>query len=272
MLNALQRLQSAILFQAAGDDDVVAKMTDAAREFIALGAIAVVAAAANPAHAQTGPLTPSNCATAGAGIGGVLGSTLPKSSAGRAVGAIAGALAGAAAGYAACSPEQRPRDSSYSSAERYGLPGGADQYAGLDRRTPKADLSISERARLDQLSKDALDAKVAWKKSLWEVDQARDRGFAAAVTAAMEGEAQARHRFESQRSAFSTTVARMHAGGDGFEPKAVGRYLEISASLLELSTETRTSYRALQQRDEALMARSPTYMAEVNNTARLRQP
>lgn len=268
-MSALSRLQSAILFQAAEDEAIVSKLSESARQFIAAGALAVVAiTASGQAQAQTGPLTPSNCMAAGSAIGGIIGGATPSSSAGKAIGGIVGALAGAAAGNWLCSPSQRSLDSSYAEATRYGMGQGAS--VPVDRQAVKAPLSITERERLDALTKEAIDAKYEWKKALWMIDQARQRGFQPAVLTSMETEAAARRDFEVKRGAFATTVARLHNGGEGIEPKAVGRYLEIAAALLELSTESRTSFEMLAARDQALQERSPTYMAEANKLAQMR--
>jgi hypothetical protein len=263
-VKALLRLQGAIIVQAAQHEDVADRFCQRAKQFVAFGAIGLAAIASGNAQAQQGPLSPSNCAAVGATVGGTVGYATPKNDAARIVGAALGGIAGAAAGNWLCSPKQAMRDSSYDRAAGYGV---ADGSTAVDRSNPRAALSISERERLDDLSVAAINAKSNWKRALWNVDQARTSGNQVSVTAALESEAEARNAFETKRATFSTTVARLHQGAGGGEPRAVGRYLEISAALLELNTESRVSYQMLQSRDELQQQRSPAYATEVERAA-----
>lgn len=265
-MKALSRLQSTVMFQAAGIEDVAKKMSERARTLVVFGALVASAMAAMPNAAQAQVMTPGNCATAGATVGGLVGSQAGKSNLQNAVGAALGALGGAAAGHWLCSPSERSKDSSYDNAASYGMSGGAK----VDPSVPKQPLSITERERLDEMSKAAIDAKWKWKKSLWEVDQARKSGFGARVNSALEAESQARQSFDRARGSFASTVARLNTGGEGAAPRAVGRYIEISASLLELSTETRVSYQMLEERDMRMQERSPAYKEAADQAARLR--
>lgn len=267
-MKALSRLQSTVMFQAAGIEQVASKMTDRAKTLVVFGALvaASLAATSGDAHAQSQVLTPGNCATVGGTVGGLAGSQAGRTNLQNAVGAALGALGGAAAGHWLCSAKERSQDSSYSNAASYGMSGGAK----VDPSTPKAALSITERERLDEMSKAAIDAKWKWKKSLWEVDQARNSGFQARIQSAMEAESQARQNFDRTRGSFSSTVAKLNNGADGAAPRAVGRYIEISASLLELTTEARVSYQMLEERDMKMQERSPAYKEAADAAARMR--
>lgn len=265
-MKALARLQSAVLFQAAETESVAAAMSQRARQFIAFGVLLAASVAATSAHADV--LTPSNCAIAGSTVGGLVGSTAGKSNVQHSVGAVLGALSGAAAGAWLCAPSERSKDSSYNNAANYGVNASSVQ---VGRSMPKAPLSITETDALNQMSKDAIDAKYEWKHSLWNIDHAKAQGFSAGVEAGLQAEAVARQAFESKRVAFSTTVAKLNNGVEGTTPKAVGRYIEISASLLELSTESKVSYASLEAKDAAMQQRSPAYHEEADRVARQRQ-
>jgi hypothetical protein len=267
-MKALTRLKSTVMFQAAGVEEAASKMTDRARTLVAFGVLvaAALAAAPNAAHAQSSILTPGNCATVGGTIGGLVGSQAGKTNVSNAIGAALGALGGAAAGNWLCSPSERSQDSSYSHAANYGVDGGTK----VSPSTPKQALSITERERLDDMAKSAIDAKWAWKKSLWEVDQAKSSGFGARLNSAMEAESQARQTFDQERGKFSTTVAKLNNGVDGAAPRAVGRYIEISASLLELTTEAKVSYQMLEARDMKMQERSPAYKEAADQASRMR--
>lgn len=266
-MKALLRLQGAIIVQAAQHEDVAERFSQRAKQFVACGAIGLAAIASGNVQAQQGPLTPSNCAAVGATVGGTVGYATPKNDAARIVGAALGGIAGATAGNWLCSPKQAMRDSSYDRAAGYGI---ADGSTGVDRSNPRAALSISERERLDDMSVAAINAKSNWKRALWNVDQARAGGNQTSLSAALESEAEARNAFETKRASFSTIVAKLHQGSGG-EPRAVGRYLEISAALLELNTESRVSYQMLQSRDELQQQRSPAYATEVERAAAARR-
>lgn len=267
-MKALSRLQSTVMFQAAGIEEVANKMTERAKTLVVFGVLvaASLAATTGNAKAQSQVLTPGNCATVGGTIGVLVGSVAGKTNLQSAVGAALGALGGAAAGNWLCSPKERSQDSSYNHAANYGMSG----VVKVDPSTPKVALSITERERLDDMAKTAIDAKWKWKKSLWEVDQARNAGFQARVQSALENESQARQDFGRARGSFATTVAKLNNGGDGAAPRAVGRYIEISASLLELTTEARVSYQMLEERDMKMQERSPAYKEAADAAARLR--
>ena len=94
--------------------------------------------------------------------------------------------------------------------------------------------------------------------------------IALGVNSARERETASRAEFERARGAFASTVARLNAGADGNPPRAVGGYLEISASLLELNAQSRVSYQMLEERDSMLKQRSPAYNEEAERVGRLR--
>ena len=267
-MKALTRLQTTVLFQAAENGDVAAKMTQRAKQLVTFGVLVAATLAAQGAHAQNQVLTPSNCATVGATVGGVVGTASGKNNLQQAVWGALGALGGAATGNWLCSPKARTLDSSYDNAARYGMSDGRG--VEVDHQAPKMSLSINERDRLDEMSGAAINAKYAWKKSLFDIDQASQRGNAAALNTAREQESISRAEFERTRGAFASTVARLNAGADGNPPRAVGRYLEISASLLELDTGSRVSYQMLEQRDTMLKERSPAYQQEADRVGRMR--
>lgn len=268
-MKALSKLQSSIIVQSAQVDEVAAAMNARAKEFIAVGALVALAMAAGQAKAQQGPITPSNCAAVGATIGGVAGGALGDSSAGRIIKGAIGALGGAAAGHWLCDRQGRAQDASYQKAEAYGVASSDVGMVGPSA-TSKTPLSFTERERLDAMSKEAIDAKYAWKMALWNVAQADTRAGTAAREAAREAEAEARQKFVAKRDAFAATVARLNQGTDSMAPRAVGRYLEVSAALLELDANARTSYQLIAARDDQLKARSKAYSDEADRAAALR--
>lgn len=268
-MKALSRLQGSIIVQAAADDSVVSKFNARARMFIAAGALLAVAVASGNAHAQSGDvLTPSNCAMVGALVGGTAGQATSDKSVNKIIVGALGALGGGALGNYLCSPKApRSLDSSYQRAEGYG--GFVGNAGVVERTAPKMALSISESERLDDMSAQALGAKVEWKRALWQVRGAEEAGNRMARNTAVESESVNRRDFELKRAVFATAVARLNAGSDQMEPRAVGRYLEISASILELDTESKTSYDMLVSKDDFLQARSPAYGQEAQRSARL---
>lgn len=271
-MNALSRLQAAVIFQAAEDESIASKLTSRAKTMIVFGVLVAAGLASQDAHAQQGPLTPSNCAGVGMTVGGAAGAATGKTNTQHIIGAALGALGGAAAGNWLCSPKStRSQDSSYANAANYGYGnGGGNPSYAVERQSPRAPLSFSEREHLDGLSKGAIDAKYEWKKSLYMIDQARAQNNQMAFNSARETESQARQSFEQRRAAFATTVAKLNNGAEGIEPRAVGRYIEISAALLELNTESRMSYQMLEARDNEMKSRSQAYVAEANRVGSLR--
>lgn len=267
-MKALTRLQSQVMFQAVENDAIAEKFSERAKQMVAFGVLVSAALAAPGAHAQGEILTPSACAAVGATVGAVAGTAVANNRFKQAIfGAVAG-LGGAAAGSWLCSPTVKSQDSSYSQAASYGI--GDGQSVEVAPKAPRVELSISERERLDELSGKAVNAKYEWKKSLFDVDQARQSGYAAGLNTAMEQESKLRGDFQRDRGSFAATVARLNAGADGVPPRAVGRYLEVSAALLELNTESRVSYQMLESRDSALKRRSAAYNQESDRAARMR--
>jgi hypothetical protein len=194
----------------------------------------------------------------GAVVGATGGAASGATSATRIIGGALGGLAGAALGNWICSPSAK--DSSFNRAAQYGSEG-----RGLVARgDSKVPLSISEDDRLDAMSKSAVSAKTAWKRSLYDIQTG------GAGVSAREKEANARRDFENKRANFATTVARLNAGTESTPPKQVGRYLEISSALLELDTESRTNYSTLADRDQSLMNRNQSYSQEVQAAASTR--
>lgn len=257
-MTALARFQAAIICQAAESDRVAPMLSKRAREFVAGGVLLACATiAANPAQAQNPVLTPSNCAMAGQRVGNVIGEASPSSSAGKAIGGVLGALAGAALGQAACAPQ---RDSSYGGDIR-----GQQVSYGVGPQESKSPLTPYEREQLDALATAAIDAKYAWKRALWDIDQAYGNGGRALMAEGLkERESEARAAFDLARREFTNTVVRMNNGAGNTEPRAVGRYLEIAGGLMELNTRTVVSYQSLNARDAQLMASSQAYAAATN--------
>jgi outer membrane lipoprotein SlyB len=266
-VKALSKLQGSIIVQAAADDSVVAKFNSRARMYVTFGALVLAAIAAQPAHAQNQVLTPSNCAAAGAAIGGAAGAMSSNNGNKQMMVGILGALGGGAAGAWLCSPKTISRDQSYEMATTFG---GANPNLGMvDKSTPKMALSISEQERLDALSAEALGAKVEWKRALWSIRNAEEANNRLARNTAVESESVARQNFEQKRAAFATVVARYNAGSENSPPRAVNRYIEISASMLELDTKSRTSYDMLAAKDQSLIERNPAYGQETLRSAKL---
>ena len=269
-MKALSKLQGRIVVQAAAHDSVVEKFSERARALIAASALAVLAVSSGGAHAQSNEvLKPSTCAMVGATVGAAGGAAAGSQNYARVILGALGGLGGAAVGDWLCSKDEKAKDSSYERAEGYGGT-RVDAKDGVGKSTPKVALSISERERLDEMSGGAIDAKAAWKRALWDIQVARNGGNQAALTTAMESESTARHSFETRRAVFATAVAKLHNGSEGMEPRAVGRYLEVSAALLELDTESKVSYATLAAKDDALMNRSAAYNQETQRAARLR--
>ena len=267
-MKALSRLQGSIIVQAAADDNVVGKFNERARMFIAAGALIAVAISSKNALAQSNEvLTPSNCAMVGAVVGGTAGQATSDKGFNKIIFGALGALGGGALGNYLCAPKAtRSPDSSYQRAEGYG--GIAEASGSIERSAPKMALSISERERLDAMSFQALGAKVEWKRALWQVSAAEQAGNRMARITALESESVNRRDFEEKRTVFATVVSQFNAGSDQMEPRAVGRYLEISASMLELDTQSKTSYEILLAKDKFLQERSPVYAQEAERSAR----
>jgi len=263
------------MVQAAADETVANKFNDRARMFLAAGTIAVMAMAAGNVHAQSNSvLTPSNCAAVGAVVGGAAGTLLSKNGVGQLIGGALGALAGGAGGNWACSPPARPpQDSSYGRPTSYGNTQYpmAEQRGSVGRSIPKMALSINEQERLDSMSRSALDAKVAWKKSLFDIENAQNSRSRFSLNTAMESESLARQDFEVKRDAFANTVTRMNTGSESYQPRAVGRYMEIAASMLELDTRSNVTYSTLQEKDDLNMSQSPAYFAEAKRATSMRR-
>lgn len=271
-MKALSKLQASIVVQAAAHDSVVDKFNERARMFVAAGALIAIALASGGAHAQSNQvLTPSNCAMVGATVGGVAGAASSDNNSARLILGALGALGGGALGNFLCAPKPLPsQDSSYQRAANYNNTNARGD-GSVERTSPKMALSISESERLDLMSRSALDSKVAWKKALWDIQNAQSSGNARGLNTAKESESSARQSFENNRATFATTVARLNAGYEGMEPRAVGRYLEISASMLELDTSAKVNYDRLASRDEELLNRSPAYLEEAQRVARMRK-
>ena len=266
-MKALSKLQSSIVVQATADESVASKFNARARMYVAFGALVMGAMSATPALAQNQVLTPGNCAAAGAAIGGVAGTMSSNNGNKQIIMGIIGGLAGGATGAWLCAPKTISHDQSYEMATTYG--GANPNLGAVDKSTPKMALSLSERDRLDALSADALGAKVEWKRSLWNIRNAEEANNRLARNTAVETESEARQNFEQKRAAFATVVARLNAGSDNSPPRAVNRYIEISASMLELDTQSRTSYDMLASKDQSLIERNPAYGAETLRSAKL---
>lgn len=105
-MKALEKLQSAIFFQAAEHEPAKKLMSTKARDHVVATAIvmgaALLAGVTGDAKAQQTPVNPSSCQYAGAAVGGILGAAVGKNSTARSVGAVLGALGGGAAGYYGC--------------------------------------------------------------------------------------------------------------------------------------------------------------------------
>jgi hypothetical protein len=91
-----------------------------------------------------------------------------------------------------------------------------------------------------------------------------ERGWASAAAL----EASSRQDFEGKRGTFATTVSRMSTGGPQMPPRAVGRYVEVAASMLEVNSNARTNYASLAERDDALMQRAPGSLGEQSRVQR----
>lgn len=274
-MRALSRLQGTVIVQAVADQEVAEKLTPRARQFVVFGAMVAAMLAASPdARAQhNGPLSPSNCAAVGMTVGGAAGSQVSSKNSNRIIGAALGALGGAAAGHWLCSPsEDRSRagvgrDSSYDRAANYGTTSYQPQRMnsvednsgrGVPRQAPKAALSLMERNELDRMAQEAIDAKYAWKKALFDVQTAQN-GRGNMMANALEREQMARGDFDSARNQFASVVAQLNNGAEGQPPKAVGRYIEVSAALLELSTDKRTTFDMINRMDNQLQNESMAY-------------
>ena len=278
-MRALSRLQGSVICQSVADIEIADKLAPRARQFVVFGAIVASMMAASPeARAQNrGPLNPSNCAGVGMTVGGAAGSQVSNKNTNRIIGAALGALGGAAAGHWLCSPsEERSRqganrDSSYERAANFGLDPSQRQRMnsvedtsgrGVDRLPPKAPLSLGMRTELDRMAQVAIDAKYAWKKALFDTQAAQNGRMGQIPASVIEREQLARSDFDASRSQFSSLVAKLNNGGDGLQPVAVGRYIEVSAALLELSTDKRTTFELINRMDNQLQNESPAYREE----------
>lgn len=278
-MRALSRLQASVICQSVADEEVANKLAQRAREFVVFGAMVAAMLAASPdARAQSnGPLNPSNCAAVGMTVGGAAGSQISNKNSNRIIGAALGALGGAAAGHWLCSPSEdrsraeRNRDSSYDRAANYNPDFNQRQRIssvednsgrGIGRAAPKSALSLNERAELDRMAQEAIDAKYAWKKSLFDLQSAQNGRSGPLPAGLVEREQLARQDFDAARNQFAIVVAKLNNGNDGMPPKAVGRYIEVSAALLELSTDKRTSFDHINRMDNQLQNESMAYREE----------
>lgn len=266
-MKAFNQLQKSIIVQSAAESSVISQFTERVRHMIAASALVTVAMmAANPAKADV--FTPSACGAVGASIGAVAGSQAGGNSTVHAIGGAIGGLVGAATGAWLCDPSARTKDAARNRAEGYGVP---DANAVGKHDGPRLALSLAESERLDALSVNAINAKVAWKLALKGYQDANRSGVSEGLkSAALVREAEARQRFDAERGVFAKTVAQLHNGTDGKPPRAVGQYLEVSASLLELSTSAKVSYDMLERKDQELLNRSETYMSEAVRARDLR--
>ncbi|MCZ8255001.1 MAG: hypothetical protein O9327_04975 [Polaromonas sp.] len=278
-MRALSRLQASVICQSVADEEVANKLAPRARQFVVFGAMVAAMLAATPeARAQSnGPLNPSNCAAVGMTVGGAAGSQVSNKNSERIIGAALGALGGAAAGHWLCSPSEdrsrmgAGRDSSYDRAANYGMDQNQRQRMvsvedrtgrGVGPSAPKAALGLNERAELDRMAQGAIDAKYAWKKSLFDLQSAQNGRSGPLPAGLVEREQLARQDFDAARNQFSIVVAKLNNGTEGMPPKAVGRYIEVSAALLELSTDKRTSFDLINRMDNQLQNESMAYREE----------
>lgn len=255
-MNALARLQASVLTQSAAIDNIAQSLSHNARLFVTAGALAIAALMSSGAYAQNQNkyLTPSNCGAVGAIVGATAGASMgQKSDAQRIIGGAIGGLLGGAAGNWVCSPsEAEPKP-------------GASYNNDAGKTVHKVPLSVSEIDRLDIMAQDAVSSKIRWKTALY------NSTYNSSGPSAREAESQARKDFEESRSRFAIVVARLDAGNDSMAPKQVGRYLEISAALLELNTNGNNnkpvSYQMLAAQDERLQSQNSVYREEIRAAA-----
>lgn len=277
-MTALSRLQASVLFQLAADETVANEMSKTTRNFIAATALVFAASISAPGNVNAqqqnpGPLTPTNCAFVGGGIGGVVGAMAGKTSwEARTLGAAIGAFGGAVAGHYLCAPKeeaqkpaavaplyQQPRQQEYVPQPRKEVIQGA-YVAGPQALQP---LSTTEGTRLDQLSQRAMEAKFRWRQSLRD----KEKGLPGAA----EGEGSARTEFETERNRFATVVNQMSRGTSSLEPREVSRYLEVAAALMELPVQRGITYQAVVQMDQSLEVKLPGYRAEIDRALKVRR-
>lgn len=314
-MKALEKLQSAIFFQAAEHEPAKKLMSTKARDHVVATAIvmgaALLAGVTGDAKAQQSPVNPSSCQYAGAAVGGILGAAVGKNSTSRSVGAVLGALGGGAAGYYGCGGGQQQQQQN--AQQNNGQPFIPQQFQqhyqnqqptygspqqrtypveNVDGQPPRqvqgyqqvgyqqqaraaglplnaAPLSSLETEKLEMLSQQALDAKVAWKRSLVRIQESQggQLNVANARPDLAAAESEARADFISSRTQFATVVTRMAQGTQQMPPKAVGRYLETSAALMELPVRGVVTYQVLEMADRQQELRSPTYSIEVARAA-----
>lgn len=131
--------------------------------------------------------------------------------------------------------------------------------AKISAGTKMQALSSAEKQRLDAYTRDVLDKKVAWKSALYGTD---GKGADPAAVAAAQAE------FEAARKEYAVVVYRLAAGSQAegkaaVSPRDVSRYLEVSASLLELPTQRGVTWQQVVKADTKLENESPQYSAEV---------
>jgi len=127
-------------------------------------------------------------------------------------------------------------------------------------------LSSAEAARLDQMTSEVIAKKQAWKDALHaQVGGANNTETVEATRLA----------FEADRKAYSLLVMRLSQGaqkgaGAQVAPRDVTRYLQVSASLLELPTQRSVTWKQMAQADLNLQVRNPAYNAEVGKVMSMR--
>lgn len=299
--NAFGLLQLGAIMQAAGDDELVAKMGAKARQFVAATALASVAlGVAGAAAAQDqGPINPSNCARLGTGVGAALGSMAGKTWETRAIAAALGAFGGSVAGHYACAeresarmepqglpqanhPETRhPQANTPHSARLPYPPVQAPNYLTEPSRTTPVSLNESLPRQAQQMTVatavapahlsvevrnrlDEMASSLYRTKESWKTSLADLQIHQTGSHAEVE---RLRKEFELERAGFAKTVHLLAVGGQGVPPQNVSRYLEISAAFSELPTKHPVSIRALQYADEQQAATRVAYRDESRRAA-----
>lgn len=276
-MSALAKLQTSVVFQVAADEKVASEMSKTTRSFIAATALVFAAsmAASGDVKAQSqnpGPITPSNCAYVGGGIGGIVGTMSGKTSwEARSLGAALGAFGGAVAGHYLCAPrDEAPKQVSAPQYQQYRQQDFAPQSnrgtvegAYVSTSQNMVSLSNTERARLDQMSQSAMEAKFRWRQSLRDKEITIPGGFA--------DEASARSDFETQRNRLALVVTQMSRGTTSMEPREVSRYLEVATALMEIPTHRGVTYQAVIQADQTLETKMPGYRAEIDRSLKTRR-
>ena len=281
-MNPLQKLQGAVLAQAAVHPSIVDRFSPAARQMLAslaLVAVAAMGAVSNDAHANgNNPLNANNCANIGGMVMGAAGGLAGANShsgnpVARGVAGIAGASLGALAGQyiggRLCSDSPPPMQAAPPPPPRpnYGyqqMPQQPPQVVRVvyhDGPMPGtlAPLSQVEVSALDRRVEAVMHAEREWIKQVGVAERAHGTG--GYHTKQQSAAIRTMATFEHERGQLFRSVAELSSARD------VTKYQKIVAGVMSVPTDGSASYSELVQSEAILRARNPQYEASMRTMA-----